>query len=348
MGKSKLLGKLTEPEPFSTAQERENNRLRLANAELKLKNAAYLREVDRLERDKELLLALDDRRNVARWSKPLKITRGQATAVIVASDWHVEEIVTRAKVNGLNEYNPKIAEASVGQLCRRSVRMIDRYRKDAKIDELVVLLLGDMISGYLHPDQVETNAMSPINACVFAEDLMERFLRCMVAESKCKRVSVITCVGNHDRTTEKMRSASRNDTSYLTLVYGHLRKRLSGVKNLEWNIGDGEFVYFDVYGKPYRGLHGDAIKYGGGVGGLTIPANKAVSNWNNTALRAAGTFFGHHHQYLANDVHGWLCNGSMMGTNCYGLRFGAAPPCQSLAIIDESRGWTDSCKIFVR
>ncbi len=44
---------------------------------------------------------------------PVSVTKksgeGESTAVIVASDWHIEEMVDPATVSGLNEFNPCIA-----------------------------------------------------------------------------------------------------------------------------------------------------------------------------------------------------------------------------------------------
>lgn len=331
---------------FNLEQSKAIRRMQSAIDEQRRHIAALTLENDRHEREREILLGLSDRTNIRNWSKPPTRKRGQATAIAISSDWHVEEVVTPEKVNHLNEHNPKIAERRIATYAARTARMIDRYRKDAIIDEGVLILGGDMISGFLHADQVETNAMSPIRACEFAEELCEGAIRYLLRESGCKRWSVVCLTGNHDRTTDKLRCATRNDNSYLTLIYSHLRKRMAGIRNLEWQIADGEFAYFDVYNRKVRALHGDAIKYQGGLAGLAAPANRMIADWNRT-IRADYTIFGHHHRFNWNDANGWICNGSTMGTNCYGLKFGAAPPCQALAIIDEHRGLTDVCKIYV-
>jgi hypothetical protein len=39
-----------------------------------------------------------------------KSKKEQATAIVCFSDWHIEERVDSETINGINEYNPKIAE----------------------------------------------------------------------------------------------------------------------------------------------------------------------------------------------------------------------------------------------
>jgi hypothetical protein len=45
-------------------------------------------------------------------------------------------------------------------------------RKGIKIDTLVFAILGDMISGYIHDELVESNHLSPTQAVLFAQNLL--------------------------------------------------------------------------------------------------------------------------------------------------------------------------------
>jgi len=49
---------------------------------------------------------------------------------------------------------------------------------------------------------------------------------------------------------------------------------------ITFQISDGYHSFVYCYGWNVRFHHGHHIRYGGGVGGLTIPANKAIAQWN--------------------------------------------------------------------
>lgn len=343
-----LIDTLTEPAPFSTAQERENNRLRLANSELKQRCAAYLRELDRAEHEKAVLLALDDRQRRKAWDKPAKVTKGEACAVHLWSDWHIEETITEEEVNGVNRWTLRDAERAVQQISIRSVEVVNRYRAMAKISEAVIGLLGDFITGYLRPEHIAHNSLSPIRACQKAEDLIGAAIEYQLTHGGYERLTVATVTGNHGRTTEKLWASGRNDTSYETLIYEHLRKQLK-TPRINWCVGGGQFNFVNVFQWRSRFVHGDCFNYGGGVGGMSIPVNKQVDRWDaNRLTRADMTFFGHLHNFLWNAPNRWICNGALPGSGAYSLKYGYSEPCQTVAIVDRKRGLTDAAKVFAR
>jgi hypothetical protein len=63
-----------------------------------------------------------------------------------------------------------------------------------------------------------------------------------------------------------------------------------------------------------RMIHGYEVKFGGGVGGITIPIKKALAQWNG-AVKADLTVMGHFHQL--HDGGDFLANGSLIGYNTY-------------------------------
>jgi hypothetical protein len=86
-----------------------------------------------------------------------------------------------------------------------------------------------------------------------------------------------------------------------------------------------------------QGQGGARIRYGGGVGGLTIPANKAITQWNRLK-HADFDCFGHFHQ--AFDGGTFISNGSMIGYNAYAISIKAAyeEPVQMLFGIHSKLG----------
>lgn len=328
--------------------DRNLRRLKFANQELKARGDALAKAVERLEHEREILLGLRDRKPIRKLPAPRRIDKGEACGVLLLSDWHVEEQIRADEVNGINEWSLEIADKVIPEVFARAIRVTDRYRSMAKIDELLVMLGGDFITGHLRDEQLSGNVLTPIRACQFAEDHIRSGLEQLLRKGRFKKITVVTVTGNHGRTTEKLWASGRNDTSYETLVYEHLRKSMTD-KRLEWRIGDGQFAYVDVYGWRARIVHGDCFKYKGGIGGMSVPVNKMVDRWDaDRKTRADMTFFGHLHNFCWNAPNRWICNGALPGSGPYSLTYGANEPCQAYAVVDRGRGLTDATKIFAR
>lgn len=317
-------------------------------ARLKQDVAHLLYENAGLVQQKELLLGLHDRANVAAWSKPSRITRGEAVAVLLLSDLHVEEVVRPETVNGLNEFNPKIAKKRLKTVVDRWLKIVGgQYRSLSTVDECVIWLGGDLISGYIHDELMEANSMSPVEACGFAEELIEAALRTIVEHGQFRKLTVVCSDGNHDRTTHKVRAATRSKNAYSTMVYEHLRWRLADLKQIAWDIAKGQFSYIDILGWRWRMVHGDGVKHNGGVGGIAIPLNKAVEKWDKS-IKADFTCLGHFHRWEYSRTGKWLINGCLPGVTAYGLQFGATEPCQTAMLVTRERGVVDAKPIFAR
>jgi hypothetical protein len=101
-----------------------------------------------------------------------------------------------------------------------------------------------------------------------------------------------------------------------------------------------------VFDKRIRFHHGDGLKYQGGVGGLTIPVEKAISAWNKSPARADLDIFGHWH--TAQQSRAWVSNGSLIGYNAYAVSIKASfePPAQTYFLLDKKRGRTMTTPIL--
>lgn len=270
---------------------------------------------------------------------------GDAVAVLALSDWHVEEHVDPLTVNGLNEYTPDIAKKRAEEVFRRAAMLIDFSRGFAKIDTAVVWLGGDFITGYIHQELEEGNFMSPTEAILFSQELIVKGMRFLKRETKLKRLIVPTSFGNHGRTTEKRRIATSYANSYEWLMYKSLESHVKDA-GWEWHVENGYFNWVRLFDKfNLRFSHGDQILYAGGVGGISIPVNKAIAQWNKVQ-RADYDFFGHYHQSI--DLTRWTCNGSLIAYGPYALAIKAEPesPSQTLSIISKDRGKVLTMRVF--
>lgn len=270
--------------------------------------------------------------------------KSEGTVVVAASDWHLEETVGR-EVNGLNVFDPEVAKKRVETFFRGALRLTRLLQQDIKVDDMVLALLGDFITNQLHEDAAEKNSALPTQAIELAEEHLASGLEFLLDHSKLK--IVLPChSGNHARTTKRVRWAAENGHSLEYLMYSHLRKRFANESRLQFIVPDGYHSHVQVYGQTVRFHHGHAIKYQGGIGGIFIPAFKAIAQWNK-ARGADLDVFGHFHQ--SKDGGNFLSNGSLIGYNGFAVSIKAdyEPPKQTLFLLDKKRGRTATWPILL-
>lgn len=289
------------------------------------------------ERDRnELLLATSEPPRENKWRRK-STSQGKATAIVVLSDWHVEEVIELDKVNYLNEFNLDIAEKRIERTFQKSLYMLDFARRIAKIDEVVVALLGDFITGYIHEELEEGNSLAPLEACRWVQGQIADGLKFLRKHAKANLV-VPTAYGNHGRTTKKKRIATAAENSYEFNLYKQLERQFIDDPKIAFKVERGYHNNLEVQKRIVRFHHGDALKFGGGIGGITIPVRKALAQWDNS-VRADLDVFGHFHQFNASNYR-WLCNGSLIGYSPYAVSIKAEyePPKQGFIVIDRDYG----------
>ena len=312
---------------------------------LKAKLAQYQASVESLEKQLGIALSLGKTRIRPH---PLSVSmndKAEAVAIALASDWHVEETVEAASVNGLNEYRLPIAKTRIEKFFSTIARLTEIERHGAKIDDLVLWLGGDLMTGMIHEELAESNSKTPTQVILWLQDRLADGLATL--KPHFKRILIPTSYGNHGRTTVKPRHATGAAHSYEWLLYRILEGRFHGDQQIEFQIADSYFNFMTVYDRRLRFHHGDALKYNGGVGDISIGVNKAIAAWNRSPNRADLDLFGHWHRYQQNS--NWLCNGSLIGFNAYALSIKASfePPLQTYFLLDKKRGRTMTSPIYL-
>lgn len=263
---------------------------------------------------------------------------GSATAVVCLNDIHGEETVDPATINGLNEYNLEIAERRLDVVANSVLLLLDAERRKSHIRDLVVWLGGDIITGNIHEELAEENALSPIEACRWAKWHLIGLLDHWLEHADVDSVSVVTSKGNHGRTTAKPRIATSAKHSYEWGMYEDMADIYAarGDKRIQFKNDRGYFNWLDIQDKRVRFHHGDWIKYNGGVGGITIPVNKAINEWNKSE-RADYDVFGHWHQHKKG--HLWASCNCLIGYNAYAQSIKAefSVPTQTMFVFDAKR-----------
>lgn len=310
------------------------------NKELSKKLYSEQRKIDLLYgiRDK-------DHRHIA--IKPEMKTKSEAVAVMLLSDVHFEEKITYRQTNGLNRYNPQIAEARLTNFFRNGIKLFNICRRDIVINNIILAMLGDLINGYIHEEYLEDNYLSPSESIIELKGILISGIKYILDNTKCKLI--IPCkLGNHGRTTQQKRISTSYKNSFEWILYKELEQYFEKNKRVRFIIDDGYLTYINVFNKYLlRFHHGDAINYYGGVGGITIPIKKAIANWNTEGM-AYLDIFGHFHT-LHLDGDGFVCNGSVVGHNAYGIykKIPYRRPEQAFFLIDKMRGKTICAPIIL-
>lgn len=293
----------------------------------------------------DLLLETSDK---IQQSKLHKLVKKQptspATAILCCSDWHAEESVDPESVGGLNEFNLEIASRRIKRLWNRAIYLLDFSRHVAKIDDLVLWLGGDLINNVLHFESMESNFLGPSEAILWVQDQIANGIEAL--KPHFKTITVVANYGNHSRTTKKRHISTGHRHSWEWLAYQNLAKYFSRDSKLTFQIAKGYHSWLNVQGHDVRFHHGDAVKFGGGLGGLHIPLRRKLAQWNK-ARKPAFDVLGHFHQYI-DDWH-YVVNGCLVGTNAYAIEIGAEhqTPTQTFITVDRNYGRVITLPIFV-
>lgn len=281
-------------------------------------------------------------------------TKGEATALALYGDAHCEEIVEAESINNFNAYNPDIFIKRNDNFFKNLLKIINNERRAINIPNLVLDVKGDNISGYIHEELLETNAMSPLQAAAFFKDNFIEGLKFLSEYGKFKQIKVVFNVGNHGRTSKRKKFKTGYVNNYEWLMYKSIveifEKYLTGYSNISFVMPNGFAVIYNIYDKRIRSCHGDHFNYRGGVGGVEIP----LMTWlykQNSNLDCDLTTMGHWHRNMDGGHAKYLINGAIKGYDefAYELGFKYQVPMQQLQLIDSNpnRGLTNNYKIFL-
>jgi len=330
------LSVIAEAEPETLVKtERKARKLAESSKEDKKKLRYLEAENERLEREVEAAIALHEHSSAYTIPHVASKKNSEATAVALLSDHHIEERVDPSQISEMNEYTIAIARQRVERVFVNTLKVLEKERATANIRDLVVYLLGDFISNDIHDELMENTELLPIDAILEAQRLIISGVLYLLAHSKCN-LTIVCHSGNHARTTKDRRHSTEAGHSLEYFMYSNLADFFKSEKRITFVIPRGYHAYLDIHGFVIRSHHGHAIKYGGGIGGIFIPAYKAISQWNK-AKHADLDVFGHFHQ--RKDGGSFLCNGSVIGYNEYALSIKAdfEPPAQTFFLVDHKR-----------
>jgi hypothetical protein len=299
---------------------------------------------------KHILKMADMKPSIPNWL--IKKPKGKTFAgvpTLFASDWHWGEIVDPNQINGVNDYNIKIAQNRAKVMVEKSIDLLKNHIAHTDYPGIVFVLGGDMVSGDIHEELMATNQMEIMPTVL---DLFGVLTWCINTLADEFGQVFIPCVsGNHGRNTHKIRAKGRNFTSFDWLLYQFLAKRFEGDKRIQFHIPDGSDAYYSIYGHRYLLTHGDQFRGGDGVIGALGPIirgdHRKRSRNSQIDMQYDTMLLGHWHQLI--QLERLIVNGSLKGYDEYAYtnNFGFEPPRQALWLTHPEHGLTFSMPVYV-
>lgn len=332
---------LTVPKPVDPIERRNEAR---SVTRLKHEHASLADEVERLREVLNMRKAFADNPLKPIKRVELKSGKREATAVALLSDLHVEERVLAGDTPLGNVYNLSIAETRLARAFASIDWLIDLYRDDWTITNVLLWFGGDMMSGQIHEENLETSDGTPIETLLWLRPRLVEGVKRL--REKDLQVTLPCSFGNHGRDTKQCRFAKGAGHSYEWGMYQELCQDFRDDPGVQVLADPSEHQYVTAYDFDLHFHHGHRVNYGGGVGGITIPINKAVSQWDKVR-RCQYHHFGHFHDYI--DIGNVMVNGSLIGYNSYAMGIKATPqdPMQAFYLLDSKRGKTAKHGLWV-
>jgi len=256
------------------------------------------------------------------------------TSCLLLSDLHVEESVTRKDVGALNEFDWEIME---DRLYKVFSEWFNQYRGESRG---MVMILGDVISGIIH-DTLEHTTKPTAEAVHDLADILSGYFN--AAATIFDTIDIHFVSGNHERISERIKSNNKGmDFGYLFAQI--LKAKLTGTANISMSISTTGFVATKVGDKWVGGIHGDAFRGQKNEARTSIiqEAFKRVLE-----VEAYHILEGHTHKFSYHNTNrgASIINGSLIGSNAYGLTNGYIPIRPSQTILGfEPNGEIDFVK----
>ena len=267
---------------------------------------------------------------------------------LMISDLHYEEVVDPRQVRGLNEYTPEIAEARVETLVRNFIHITKDKFNHGTYDCVYLHLIGDLISGNIHDELAETNALAPLEASIRVQQCMIKVINTLKREFK--KVYLIGSYGNHSRLQRKVRfkSAAYNNLDWQ--INAQLQLFFANDPDVNIVVADSHEIPVRVYDMTYLQSHGDQFRGGAGFIGSLAPIARGEHK-TRIAAQSYGEIYnklliGHFHQ--AMHLPRAIVNGSVIGYNEFAMtnNFSYEIPQQVMFFTDKDLGCVSVNNVF--
>jgi hypothetical protein len=251
------------------------------------------------------------------------------TPVMQIGDAHMGEVQDSGEIEGFNEFNSTICERRQVNYTVDFIKWVNVHRHGYNINECVVLVTGDLISGDIQMMNITNEFPITVQVCRASEVLCKQIA---LLAPHFKKVTVHFIVeDNHARLTQKpqMKEAGVNSMNYLV---GMMAKAyLERHTNVEFNIYPMFEKVVHVENTQYLICHGHGVQGWGGIPyyGIERKVGKESQARLQIIMREIERakdvgfhkyIFGHWHTPF--DMPLYACCGSVSGTGAYDHKAG--------------------------
>jgi len=279
-------------------------------------------------------------------TKAKKDNRYDEEAILPLSDFHLGEIVIPEEINDLNCYNLEILEHRLGKLVEDVQKITMRALSGYRLQTLHVPLLGDIVSGAIHEELVETNEFVAVDMCLHAQRVIVETL--LKLHEIFPKINVYSVSGNHGRLTEKMRfKRGWNNWDYLVGKQVEIQiKHSDCADNFTFDVPKTTIMSKKIGEHNFMFEHGHGIRMYNGIpyyGINRYATDNQVSLLDSHRSTIDHFIIGHFHQSAKIPISGasFFMNGSLIGTNEYArnkLHKSANPSVWFFGIVPRQKG----------
>jgi hypothetical protein len=211
---------------------------------------------------------------------------GHEKQIMVAplSDTHIGEHVFKEQMRGLNEYNFEIFNKRMYGWANQILKHTSYRRQIAPVEELVIPMLGDMISGDIHEELARSNMANCMEQMIRGASIIAQAL--MYLAPHYTKIRVPCVVGNHGRMTRKPPMKDKYmDWDYM--LYQWMASFCRNQENIEFHIPRSFITTFKIHDKVVLITHGDCISGAGSSGAIlnSITKLRSVFQFRKTLQR---------------------------------------------------------------
>lgn len=278
------------------------------------------------------------------------------SAVLLFSDTHIGKTVTPDQTLSFGEYNMQVFLDRL-QLLQDATVNIASTHVSSPIEELVVVMIGDMLDGGLfHGNEID-QTVSKFGQFYAGGHAIAQCFRALAA--RFPRLRIETCVGNHTRWGEQRKMPTKYRFSNLDMfLYAYVQSLTSDIDNIHWNLNQQPFQRFEVQTSSFFAAHGDHLR--GGDKALGIPShalNRQLSNISQLLDKQDISnpdyyVYGHFHRsmQLPHTRGKIFVNGAFPGVDEYALtnNFVMSDPEQTLMLVHPKYKAADNWPIQLK
>jgi hypothetical protein len=283
------------------------------------------------------------------WTRTRSGTSGhKAIATFQLTDTHFDEVISPREIDFANAYNRKIGELRLRAWAEQAIVLARDYIKGVEYEGAVVFATGDILSGDIHSELVETNEATLYESVVHWSEQIIAALDLIAGEFG--RLHVAAVVGNHGRNSVKPRYKKRAQSNIEWLLWKIVARYFERDMRVTFQVSDAMDLTTSIYQTNFLLTHGDQFGGGQGIAGAIPPIFRGYSK---KSIRQQGILkpfdimvMGHFHQYLT--LPAIIVGGSMKGLDefAYGINVKPEAPQQAFFVTTPEHGVTIHAPVF--